>query len=395
MFDYHLLSRFANTKRIKIIWCRDHRTHGVRFNNPVIKYVAKFVGATTTLVDRTGQTNTSWFDYSPIPSDVNTEKSFETCALETAEGIWNLARKKNNLPVHIGWSGGIDSSVALLALLETKPIDNELHVRYTTDSIQEFPSLYNEVVSKQWKPVPVDMLYDTDYYNRTDCLKVSGDCGDQIFGSDSVVDDDNSFHDSWQIMKKWDLEKIYAPVFSSHGKRAVWPADLKIRPELWKYIDEHVTRAPFKIKTIFDLYWWINFSLKWQHVKYRMAIQFSGATEYKANLAFFDTEDFQRWSLSNHDKKHKYSWTSYKWPAKEFIHKYHPDRDYLINKKKVGSGISSVPWRKSGSQGLRSYPDRPQLILSDGRIWKYSDGEIPAHVDEEVSIFEEFYWLRK
>ena len=78
MFDYHLLFKFINTGRLKIVWCRDHRTHGVRFNNPVIKYVAKFVGATTTLVDRTGQTNTSWFDYSPIPCDVNTEKSFET-----------------------------------------------------------------------------------------------------------------------------------------------------------------------------------------------------------------------------------------------------------------------------------------------------------------------------
>ena len=89
-------------------------------------------------------------------------------------------------------------------------------------------------------------------------------------------------------------------------------------------------------------------------------------------------------------KKHKNTWTSYKSPAKEFIHKYHPDRDYLINKKKVGSGISSDPWRKRGEK----YPKRPQLILSDGRIWRYIDGEIPASIDEEVSIFEEFYWLR-
>ena len=52
---------------------------------------------------------------------------------------------------------------------------------------------------------------------------------------------------------------------------------------------------------------------------------------------FFQTDDFQRWSIANPDLKIRDSLESYKWPAKEFIYKFTKDADYRDHKIKVGS----------------------------------------------------------
>jgi hypothetical protein len=53
-------------------------------------------------------------------------------------------------------------------------------------------------------------------------------------------------------------------------------------------------------------------------------------------MHFFDTPEFQRWSLDNPDKKIKNTLNTYKYTAKEFIVKYTNHTDYL-KKPKVGS----------------------------------------------------------
>ena len=52
---------------------------------------------------------------------------------------------------------------------------------------------------------------------------------------------------------------------------------------------------------------------------------------------FFNTEDFQLWSMNNIDLRIKKNWRSYKWPAKEVISKFTRDADYRDNKLKRGS----------------------------------------------------------
>ena len=272
----------------------------------------------------------------------------------------------------MAWSGGIDSTVVLISMLETKPHDRDLHVRFTEESIKEFPSYYDKVVSKNWVPTPKKDLYDPIFYSDENFLKISGDCGDQVFGSDSVVDNNDAFHSPWETIKKWDLEDIY-----SYSLNNIYESDVQMKDTMFEFLHEHTSYCPFEIKTIYDLYWWVNFSLKWQHVKYRMPITFSAGIAHSSAIAFFDTTDFQKWSLSNHDIKHNTTWTSYKQPAKDFIHKYHHDLDYLKNKKKVGSGKEST--RRGG------YIFSPKLILSDGRIWRNGD-TIPKSVDEQLLL---------
>ena len=100
-----------------------------------------------------------------------------------------------------------------------------------------------------------------------------------------------------------------------------------------------VEKSPVKIKTLFDFLWWMNFSLKWQHVSLRMFYSIEdGKFSLENNfIHFFSAKDFQKWSISNHECKIKETWKSYKYVAKECIYDFHKDEDYLLNKEKEQS----------------------------------------------------------
>ena len=78
--------------------------------------------------------------------------------------------------------------------------------------------------------------------------------------------------------------------------------------------------------------------------------------------SFYNTPEFQRWSMLNHDLKHKGSWKTYKWPSKEFIYKFNGDATYRDNKTKETSFPKTAP------VGLESI--RNKLIMEDGTYYR-------------------------
>ncbi len=99
------------------------------------------------------------------------------------------------------------------------------------------------------------------------------------------------------------------------------------------------------LKTNFDHLWWLSFAVKWQFVATRMLAYTAKrnvtgiASGYLDNRfdQFFNTVDFQLWSMNNMDLKIKDVWSTYKWPAKDFIFEFTHDDDYRKNKQKRGS----------------------------------------------------------
>ncbi len=92
----------------------------------------------------------------------------------------------------------------------------------------------------------------------------------------------------------------------------------------------------------------MNFSLKWQHVSLRMIYSMENVhLSLDENIIhFFSAKNFQNWSISNHERKIKSSWKSYKYIAKEYIFDFHKDENYLFNKEKEQSlkdAINSSP----------------------------------------------------
>lgn len=253
----------------------------------------------------------------------NHNKSFAELADERA-----LQLKQLPGTVFVMWSGGIDSTVVLTSILRTwAPGDlSKLVVLCNNDSIKENPNFFKMIASK-------GVTIKSSSANFEQYLKygyiVTGELGDQTFGSDIVGACVREYGDSAINMPWQELApKIFDKFSSDHGPAAF---------ENYKHI---VTEAPFELVTTQDFFWWLNFTQKWQHVKYRslcVANWKNPKETFKNLFHFFDTVDFQVWSIHNHHTmKIKDTWASYKFTAKEYIVNFTKDDSYL-SKLKVPS----------------------------------------------------------
>jgi len=129
-------------------------------------------------VDRTGKFNILNMTYSPIPIVGSWNKDFEECCMSRAKEFWKM-----NKPITLFWSGGIDSSVALISLLESKNNTDILNIRYTKSSIEEFPEMWEKLIKDKNNPIHDKDVIDKELFEDHDIIKITGECGDQVFGS--------------------------------------------------------------------------------------------------------------------------------------------------------------------------------------------------------------------
>ena len=166
---------------------------------------------------------------------------------------------------------------------------------------------------------------------------------------------------------------------------------LKKKEQIFEILSEHVDTAPIEIDTIFDLFWWMNFCFKWQDVDIRMILTYTTTSHWQSTLSFFNTENFQRWSIVNHDIKHGGTWETYKQPAKEYINKYIKDETYRKNKTKEPSlikilaGATDEEYNYTFRDNRRKNPESIKLVLEDGQSWRRNE-KVPAEIYEEIII---------
>ena len=319
----------------------------INVHNP-ISYIGRIV-RTPRPVDRTDKFNLLNMTYSPIPIVGNWNKSFGECCMSRAKEFW-----KKGKPITLFWSGGIDSSVALISLLETKHNTDILNIRYTQNSIEEFPEMWKKLVKDKNNPIHDKDVIDKKLFENHDIIKITGECGDQCFGSDALLD-------KWDYINK-DWETIFTFGYDNMA--------------IVEVLFETVELAPFEIKTIFDLYWWINFCFKWEDVDSRILFIYAQTPHWQSTFSFFNTEDFQKWSINNHDIKHQGTWKTYKQPAKEFINKYLKDENYRKNKTKELSLMKvlegSVDGKYTGEiiKERNESPNSLKLVLDTEKNWR-------------------------
>ena len=259
----------------------------------------------------------------------NVNSSFEDLAFSRAIDIKN---KTYNSKVYLMYSGGIDSTTALVSMINSWPKEDleRLHILMSYRSIEEFPDMWKDI-NRIFKGRIINSLTNTDKFLDNGYI-ITGELGDQVFGSDVIIPLVDLYGEQ-AINLPWknNINHFYKRFFGS-----------TFRPNVDLFVDMYSTTldyCPFQIKTCFDFVWWFSFTNKWQLVKYRHLAQ-KGFSDPKNKFShimhFFDTPEFQRWSLDNQDKKIQNTLNTYKYTAKEFIVKYTNHTNYL-KKPKVGS----------------------------------------------------------
>jgi hypothetical protein len=281
-------------------------------------------------VDRTGtiqlpiRTSTPAQVCLPAPNPAF-NSSFDECAVKRAEEIYqkHLAL---GVPIRLQWSGGIDSTSALVAFIELLGVDRakkSLEIVMTSDSIVENPFVWEELIRKENFKI-INTLQFTEQWNGS-AIMVNGEGGDQIHGVD-----------------------LYRILIQQHGEHALtmlWTPDLissfiKFKAKVSDYdaerlaavLIDQVKRAPIDINTMGDFWWWINFTCKWAATFYRIVTKSKHPidAEFIDNyfFPFYASNDFQLWSMYKREEKHQGTWATYKWKAKDFVCDFLKNNDY-------------------------------------------------------------------
>lgn len=251
-------------------------------------------------------------------------KSFGDVAEERANAL-----KSCDGPIYIMYSGGVDSTSAVVAFLRTWSTEElqRVFILASHHSVDEFPLFWNIVVDKFRGRIFPSFKHVESYCDKG--YVVTGEHGDQLFGSDIIrtiykMYGDEGIHKPWQDI----MPDVY---------RRVFPPEI-VDGFIERY-EQTLGVCPFPIRTSFDWIWWFNFTNKWQHVKYRllsMKTWRDPKESFKKVRHFYDTPVWQRWSIDNHDKKIGATYDSYKLAAKQYIVGDTGFTDYL-RKPKVGS----------------------------------------------------------
>jgi hypothetical protein len=244
------------------------------------------------------------------------------------------------------WSGGIDSTLALVSLLKNATDDQKkrITVLLSRNSIAENTNFYYSFIRGR---LDTDVSSALPAVLGSKNILVSGEHNDQLFGSD-IMASLIPKHGPGIIHQPYD-RTILLEHFTNVLKNAPL-ADFYL-----KQFERLPAASPIPIVSLFEFVWWINFSLKWQTVytrtlTYTTPTNAAGITpEYLRDYyaPFYNTDEFQLWSLNNPDKRIKDSWVSYKWPCKEIIYDFTKDADYRDTKIKVGSLASFVISKRS------------------------------------------------
>lgn len=340
-------------------------------------------------VDRTGKLNKFNVAYSPIP-ELNSafDKTFGQICLETAENFW----KRTN-QISVMWSGGIDSTAAALALIETKPAGADLEIKCTHESILEYPAFY-KMHQSLCQVQSAEQFFGLDNL-IPDRLILTGDVADQLFGAnmsrhygpDNAVNKDAAWTSVFETADPFKAKKFTNPKFAQVAK--TWS-----RVELDNFVEKVESQAsacPFPVKSLFDMLWWLSFSTKFNYSTIRiplLILEHSGKhirqIDLSARTAFYLNDDFQRWSLCNHDIKMSTTANSYKQPAKDFIFSINGDADYATNKLKEASTNKMLT--KDWWGDWKANPDANYAILNDGSIFNSAN-----HMSKETltSLFSD------
>jgi hypothetical protein len=271
----------------------------------------------------------------PMPAFRPFAKTYEEICNERARELIERA-DTNNVSIYIQWSGGIDSTTALVSLLKNSTLEQRkrIVVLMSEESISENPNFYNDYLRGK---LALQTSASLPYILGTRHILVNGEHNDQLFGSDMIAALIRKYG-AGIIHKKYDRAVLFEQFSSATQSDTIANMYLDL-------FDRLRSVAPFPLESFRDVTWWVNFSLKWQTVYTRTLTYTSetNANKITADYAeknyapFFNTEDFQLWSMNNHDKKIKDTWASYKFTAKDLIYDFNKDAEYRDNKVKVGS----------------------------------------------------------
>jgi hypothetical protein len=289
------------------------------------------------LVDRTRTIDDFYAILGPLPTIPNEPVDYGAACDEKAHEILSHCRDEDK-ELRVSWSGGIDSTNAIVALLkfhEEYP-EVDMKVCLNQKSIDEYPWFYTNLIESndrieiyrgevmeaedlgENEALGLNMSRDTG----RDYVVVTGELGDQIFGAKILVPDIKENGTDGTV--KMHYSNVFSPDMATYLEPLI-----DAMPDDWDRDCGHVMH-------------WLNFILKWQWCQLRMFVMYP--VPYLKYRHFFDHDPLQQWCLQNNMqvKWPEYDIKRYKEVAKRYIADFTGDEEYYIDKEKEDSQRTTI-----------------------------------------------------
>lgn len=250
-----------------------------------------------------------------------------------AQEIAKICQDKN-LPVAVQWSGGIDSTLILAAIVKNFPkyLLPRVHVYMNNASYLENPMFFNRVIK------PNKLSYGNEKVNWDKFLLISGYPADPLWGYADLVEFERHYPGEWKNN----------PV--SNPDRLIYWIEQKTTSELAHWFFEIIAHSSqtsgIDINDYGDFFWWGNFNFNYSaqcmhaYASLPEAVTPESYSKYRENvIAWYHDRDYQIWSMVNRGNGVKFDGTirNYKKPAKDYIFDVDHNPYYRDYKTKMGS----------------------------------------------------------
>ena len=307
----------------------------IDFQNPIFRHQP--------IIDRTNQLelpfeiDVSLFEH---PEYYVIDKKISDICVARAREIVEIAHKYQHRVV-VFYSGGVDSTAVLCSFIELLGLNTArdlITVFLSEHSIRENQKFYDDFIKDQFKTEDShdyhEKICEPEYINS---IFVNGDPAGSLFGGGETLRNKLTTSDPSRIVTNPNWKDLTKSQYSNS--------------DLYEYATENMLQSSghinYKISDVYDYYWWYTMNYRWVGASINLFLTCRniilalplGRDYWKDhNIAFFNSDDFARWSFSN--KEHLVNCLiqnnnrHYKKALKEFIFSCNQDQDYLINKGK-------------------------------------------------------------
>jgi len=261
--------------------------------------VQKFSAPNLCIKDRSGVIKTPFNIeiLNPLPNFTQTfNLSYKDCVMERMSDL-NAMHQRTNKNFRLLYSGGVDSTLILSSFIEYFGVEKTskiLEIYCTPDSIYENPWIWERYVAKNNFKIKSSLNHPNIWNDNM--ITIQGEGNDQLFGSNGKLQKYLKFN---KLTEEFTLEKFTNYLVSTKQE----PNDIDARYTTEQYI-KIAEKSPIPITTMHLFSWWVTFVLFWDSLMVRILAQ-ANTTQLSPGflennlVQFFNTENFQRWTVAN------------------------------------------------------------------------------------------------
>jgi predicted nucleic-acid-binding Zn-ribbon protein len=238
---------------------------------------------------------------------------------------------KSGRQLAVQWSGGIDSTVIVVAILKNFSVEDRTQVVVACNqaSVAEYPEFYSKYIVPNFNVIDIDTV-DTRY------IQVNGLPADLLLLGTPGLDQCHPGALDF-IAKPWRQNSDQLIGYLTRITNSP-----KFGPWYFEKVAESVESVDVPVESCFDFLWWGGFNYHWVAQLTLDWFGFSSESflaHQKTFYQWYNTTDYQLWAMVNNRIGVKFGSkpSDFKLEAKKYIHDYNRDDEYFLNKLKTKS----------------------------------------------------------